>query len=427
MDLRSFLITYLLLLGFGNARSVLLNDRVVRPGGFREFYSGHARRDLPRGTVIPLSRRAGTFGILPRGSNTTNSSAASSAPLTAIALNLLANVSIGGQVFQLLVDTGSSDTWVAATNFKCVDIQEKPKQQSTCKIPTLYTQPSTAEAVPGVMLSQGYASGEFVFGPMVLETVSIGGITVQKSQVGAVTTAFWNGDGLNGGLLGLSGSVTTTAVDAKKNQAVYDPVFLKMIQQNVTKPFFSMSIDTTQSGPAGFLVFGGLPPVAHSDNFTTVPIIKKTSSFQGPLPSPQVVDYIVPVSSFTVGGKNIKMNKLEMVVDSGTFANIVPDGLANQINDQWSPPAVFDNKQGLFKIDCAATAPDVGITMNGTTFVMKSAAAVQKDGTNCFSAWAGGGTVGNVNSTFVLGDVFMKSVVSVFDLGTTEMHFAARV
>ncbi|KAH9223954.1 aspartic peptidase domain-containing protein, partial [Leptodontidium sp. 2 PMI_412] len=341
------------------------------------------------------------------------------------------NVTIGGQPFQLLVDTGSSDTWVATTNFTCVDSQEKAKQQSTCKIPTLYTQPSSAEVVPGVMLSQGYASGEFVVGPMVLETVSIGGITVQKSQVGAVTTAFWNGDGVNGGLLGLSGSFMlirnrTTAQDANRKQVVYDPVFQKMIQENVTKPFFSMSIDTTTSGPAGFLVFGGLPAVAHSDNFTTVPIIKKTSSFQGPLPSPQVVDYIVPVSSFTVGGKNIKMNKLEMVVDSGTFANIVPDNLANQINDQWIPPAVFDQQQGQFKIDCAATAPDVGVTLNGTTFAMKSAAAIQKDGTNCFSAWVGGGTAGDVKSTFVLGDVFMKSVVSVFDLGTTEMHFAAR-
>jgi len=219
----------------------------------------------------------------------------------------------------------------------------------------------------------------------------------------------------------------TTAVGNDNKQAVYDPVFQKMIQQNVSQPFFSMTIDNVDSGPAGFLVFGGLPPVAHADNFTTVPIIKKTSSFQGPLPSPQIVDYIVAVPSFTVNGKVMTMKKLEMVVDSGTFANIVPDDLANRINDLWTPPAQFNDTEGLFNIDCAATAPDVGVTLNGTTFAMPSKSAVLKEGGNCFSAWAGGGSVGDQNATFVLGDVFMKSVVSVFDLGTSEMHFAARV
>ena len=97
---------------------------------------------------------------------------------------------------------------VATKNFTCVNEREKPTGQATCNLPTLYTQSAGATSVSGVKLSQGYASGEFVTGPMVLETVSIGGVTVQKSQIGAVDTAFWNGDGVNGGQLGLSGTAT---------------------------------------------------------------------------------------------------------------------------------------------------------------------------------------------------------------------------
>jgi hypothetical protein len=33
----------------------------------------------------------------------------------------LANISAGSQVFQVIVDTGSSDTWIVHENFSCVD------------------------------------------------------------------------------------------------------------------------------------------------------------------------------------------------------------------------------------------------------------------------------------------------------------------
>ncbi|CZT02775.1 uncharacterized protein RAG0_09795 [Rhynchosporium agropyri] len=393
-----------------------------QPEGFRKFFAGRSDGDLSHGAIVPLSRGVSTTRRFRR-----DDTHSSGSPLTAVARNLLADVTVGRQTFKVVIDTGSSDSWVAAAKFTCTDAKSRSVDQKTCNMGTLYTQSAGVEVVPRIKLNQTYASGEFVFGPMVREKISVGGVTVQNAQIGAIEYAFWRGDGVNSGLLGLSGPVTTTAQDGNRKQVIYNPVFQEMVQQNVSQPFFSMSIDTVSSGPAGFLVFGGLPPVAHDKTFTTVPIIKKSGSFQGPLPYPQVVDYIIAVPSFTVDGKVMAMNNLEMVVDSGTFANIVPNDLADQINGLWNPPATFNENRRLYAINCAATAPDVGITLNGKEFLMPSKAAVLKDGTECFSAWTGGGMVGKTDKYFVLGDIFMKSVVSVFDLGTAEMHFAARL
>lgn len=194
--------TSLLLLQLSNALPATSDSTIASGNGFKEFYASHTRRDLPQGIVLPLTRGEETTRIQRRIANSTG------APLTAVQQNLLADVSIGGQTFKMLVDTGSSDTWVAVQNFSCVSINEKPTSQATCNIPSTYTQPTGTKVVDGVRLSQGYASKEFVTGPMVLETVSVGGVTMKNSQVGAVKTAFWRGDGLNSGLLGLAGPVT---------------------------------------------------------------------------------------------------------------------------------------------------------------------------------------------------------------------------
>jgi len=76
--------------------------------GFRRFYSEHPNKRSLQGATVPLSRGVGVTRRVRRDANLPGS------PLTAVARNLLANVTVGDQPFELLVDTGSSDTWLVA-------------------------------------------------------------------------------------------------------------------------------------------------------------------------------------------------------------------------------------------------------------------------------------------------------------------------
>ena len=63
---------------------------------------------------------------------------------------------------------------------------------------------------------------------------------------------------------------------------------------------FSLALERQTSGPAGYLAFGGLPPVNVTGNWTSTPILITT--IQG---YPRTYDfYTIQVNSVNIGGKN---------------------------------------------------------------------------------------------------------------------------
>lgn len=47
-------------------------------------------------------------------------------------------ISFGGEDFFVIIDTGSSDTWLAQTGFQCLDINGEKISQADCKFGPLY-------------------------------------------------------------------------------------------------------------------------------------------------------------------------------------------------------------------------------------------------------------------------------------------------
>jgi hypothetical protein len=114
------------------------------------------------------------------------------------------SITIGTQKFEVIIDTGSSDTWVVEEGFECVDIATDAEEpESECAFGTPYTLDSTFSEIEGEFFNITYGDGEFLTGIFGTETVTLAGITVHQTIALANRTG-WDGDGTSSGLTGLA-------------------------------------------------------------------------------------------------------------------------------------------------------------------------------------------------------------------------------
>jgi hypothetical protein len=179
----------------------------------------------------------------------------------------------GGQTFTLVIDTGSSDTWVVESGFTCTDFDTgKTTSESECAFGPVYTKSSTFKAISGETFSIEYGDLETLNGVFGTEDVTIAGITVDQ-QIATVTKAKWEGDGTTSGLMGLAYPPLTSAYKGSTKE-VYNPIFTNMYKDGlIPNDYFSLIIERDTLGPAGYLAFGGVPDIAFTQNFTSTPII----------------------------------------------------------------------------------------------------------------------------------------------------------
>jgi hypothetical protein len=125
----------------------------------------------------------------------------------------MVDVTLGGEALTLVIDSGSSDTWVASSSFKCLDPNMLlPMPASLCGFGGLYDAALSAtwKPMPGVNFTVRYTGGEFLLGGLGTERFGIGGAggtgagMVVNQTIGVVEAGFWMGDGLSSGLMGLA-------------------------------------------------------------------------------------------------------------------------------------------------------------------------------------------------------------------------------
>lgn len=110
------------------------------------------------------------------------------------------------------------------------------------------------------------------------EDVTVAGLTAEKQTVSLVDKAYWNGDEVTSGLLGLAYPSLTSefpgtnaSADNFNDTIEYDPVFTTLWKQGKIPPVFSLALDRNTNG--GYLALGGLPPVQASSKFFSTPIL----------------------------------------------------------------------------------------------------------------------------------------------------------
>ena len=160
------------------------------------------------------------------------------------------------------------------------------------------------------------------------------------------------------------------------------------------------------------LLIDGIAITVPSTNRTsTVTTPSPTSSPAAPPPSPANASAVV-------------------ILDSGSSLMYLSDATADFIASAFVPAGRIDPSSGLWTVRCDARAPRVGITIRGQTFwvseidlMNRSKGAVGSGGRSgeCVLGVqrAGGGSL-------VLGDVWLKNVLVVFDIEAQEIRVAAR-
>ncbi|MCJ1308744.1 hypothetical protein MMC25_002398 [Agyrium rufum] len=358
----------------------------------------------------------------------------------------LVAVEFGKQTFKAILDTGSSDSWLAEKGFQCTDLDTGfVTSESTCMFGPLYSKSATFNQIPDLNFNISCGDGEAVAGIVGYEQVTLAGINVINQEIGVVDTAAWAGDETASGLIGLGFPSLTSAfkgtnpaADSPDTQVEYNPLFTNMITEGKVTPVFSLAISRGANG--GTLAIGGVPNITHSPNFATSPfqILQVQPVGASPETQTQLSFYSITIQGFQIAGDYFgqpvgnpsanpsampdELVREQVIVDSGTTLLYLADSISGVANELFDPPAFYDFEQGAYVVDCQATPPSLGVDIDGQIlFINPQDLIVDSSESYCIS-----GIVDAGQGPGILGDVFLKNVLAVFDLGASEMRFAAR-
>nr|GAT49690.1 acid protease [Mycena chlorophos] len=367
----------------------------------------------------------------------------------------LTNATVGGQPFSLIIDTGSSDTWVAQKGFNCFDLNGNPISEADCAFGTAGFDPTaskTFKPFPNVSFNITYGDGEFLSGPVGFDTVSVGGLTVKSQEIGVPNLAAWEGDGINTGLIGLAfpdlTSVynTTNPQDASAaNQLPYDPLFFTAVKERAVKnTFFSVALDRgsfeqQENDPydpnLGFLSFGGIAPVPVTSTQVTIPVegYSATTGIPSSAKGSPFFFYTVNVEKFTFpGSAGILTANNNTILDTGTTLDYVPTPVIKAFAKAFDPPATYSEEDELYLVDCTAKVPQFLVTIGGKEFSVDAKDQILPGGTDsngkeiCFLGTQDGGP-DEADNIFILGDTFLHNVVATFNPIQGEITLTQRL
>ncbi|CZT24586.1 uncharacterized protein RCC_10311 [Ramularia collo-cygni] len=353
----------------------------------------------------------------------------------------LAQAQFGGEDFFVVVDTGSSDPWLATSGFQCYDVYDGSEQEEAyCEFGPVYDPAlsTTYSPLADQNFNISYADGEYLTGSLGFETVTMAGITVANQQFATVNRAAWFGDGFSSGLVGLAYRTLTSAyagTTGKGRRILYDPLFVNMYTNAGIPSVFSFALDRNND-IGGVLALGGIPDVKRSPYFASTPILPVgvnstdgalvyqyyTIDIDGYAFSSDASTQFNPINTNNPRKKPLVGNGTDVIVDSGTTLCYVSSAVAEAVAAAFNPPAQYDESTSVYFVDCTAKAPIFGVSISKKIFWVNSLdLIINLGGETCVM-----GIQPNLGGLSILGDVFMKNVVSVFDIGAEEMRFSAR-
>ncbi|KAF2848685.1 acid protease [Plenodomus tracheiphilus IPT5] len=359
----------------------------------------------------------------------------------------MTSVTLAGQPFTLVIDTGSSDTWVAATSFSCLNSNNQlPAVPTTCGFNASYdpTTSRTWTSIPNFGFSVNYTGGEFLRGELGVEELGVGGVgaggapvLIVNQTIGVVEEGHWVGDGRSSGLMGLAyPALVSGASELHYNSSMFTLTAADTISSVFSLALSRPSLENPYGG--GYLAIGGIPPVSYDLDYITTPTLPATATLYAWY-SLSITGYNItlPRTASRRQKRPFRPDPLTSssayIIDSGSSLIYAPDAIADHIAASFVPPATFNRQVGMWIVKCNADAPRVGIIIEGRTFwvseddlMNRGVGAVGGEGMGAKTGQCVLGVQRAGEGSLVLGDVWLKNVLVVFDLKGARTRVAGR-
>jgi predicted aspartyl protease len=297
------------------------------------------------------------------------------------------------QSFTVVGDTGSSNVWVPST--KCTNCGSKAKFDSS--------KSSTYQA-NGTAFNIMYGSGP-VSGYLSEDTISIGGLAVTKkfaeiTDVSGLGPAF---------ALSQMDGIVGFAFDSISVDHL-TPFFHALIEAGkLDEPVFSFYLSNT-NGQNGELTLGGTDESKYTGGITWIPLTSETY-------------WAFELKGFNINGNNMVSGVNMAIADTGTSLLAVPKADMKAIATAVGATPFFLNPNE-YTVDCSkiSSMPNIEVALDGASFTITPQQYVlNEENTVCLLGIMG---IDLPEPLIILGDVFLRTVYSVFDFGNQRIGFA---
>jgi hypothetical protein len=117
-------------------------------------------------------------------------------------------------------------------------------------------------------------------------------------------------------------------------------------------------------------------------------------------------------------------------VDTGTKLVLLPSNISDAYAKQFNPEAVFNIFTGEYWALCHSEVPDFGLIIGGKMFMMEKEDLLlqgrQMDWDDNGIMYCCLGVGNGLQGPYILGETFLDRVLTVYDVGASEMRFASR-
>ncbi|KAJ9646132.1 hypothetical protein H2204_000794 [Knufia peltigerae] len=297
-----------------------------------------------------------------------------------------------GQDMYMLIDSGSANTWVMGS-----DCNSK-----ACQIHNTFgSDDSTSLQKSSQTWSLAYGTGE-VKGVVANDTVSLANYTLHMG-FGLASTA---SDDFNNypmdGILGLG---------RPSSDALGTPTIMEVLDQqgNLSKNIIGVHLQRASDGTKdGQITFGGID----------------SSKFSGKLGYTKVANdasWEIPADDAGVDGKAVGFTGKSAILDTGTSYILMPPSDAQKLHSLI--PGSTQNGE-IFVVPCSSNV-NLYFTFSGVRYAVSPKDYVGQDlGNGCQSKVIGHQAFGP--DEWILGDVFLKNVYTVFDFDNNQIGLGAQ-
>jgi hypothetical protein len=292
-------------------------------------------------------------------------------------------ITLGEQDFNVIFDTGSSNLWV---------FSKLCKNSCPTNVSKYNNKISNSYIKNGSEISITYGSGT-VNGFLSTDTLKICDYTVPLQTFGEITNVTLNVNYINfDGIFGL-------AFDNIANNGVITPITNLIKNKVIEDPIVVFDLGNNENGE---ILIGELPKMTNKINF--IPLYE--------------ADYWTVIADSISIGNNYLDIRTKCIVDTGTSLIIVPYKeleIISYILDGTS------NFLGESILDCNRDYPDLTFVLNNNTFTLTKKDYIIEENGICIL-----GLSGSMEEFWILGDIFIRKYITIFDYENLQIGFSER-